>query len=53
MALALRRILTEPALAAGMAAEASRLAPGLGWPVVAGKYLKLADRLLVERLALV
>jgi glycosyltransferase involved in cell wall biosynthesis len=53
MALALRRILTEPALAAGMAAEASRLAPSLGWPVVAGKYLTLADRLLVERPALV
>jgi glycosyltransferase involved in cell wall biosynthesis len=53
MALALTRILTEPALAASMAAEASRLAPGLGWPVVAGKYLQLADRLLVEQTALV
>ena len=53
MALALRRILTRPELAAKMAAEASRLAPSLGWSVVAGKYLQLADRLFTERLALV
>ena len=31
MALALRRVLTRPELAANMAAEASRLAPSLGW----------------------
>ncbi len=37
MALALRRVLTEPELAASMAAEAARLAPSLGWPVVAGR----------------
>ncbi len=53
MARALRRVLTRPELAAGMAAEASRLAPGLGWSVVAGEYLHLANRLLTERLALV
>ena len=53
MARALRRVLTRPELAAKMAAEASRLAPNLGWSVVAGKYLHLADRLLAERLALV
>ncbi len=53
MALALRRILTRPELAANMAAEASRIAPGLGWSVVAEQYLRLADRLLHERLALV
>ena len=53
MALALRRVLTRPELAAKMAAEASRLAPSLGWSVVAGQYLGLADRLLAERLALV
>lgn len=53
MALALRRILTRPELAAKMAAEASRLAPSLGWSVVAGQYLQLADRLFTERLALV
>ena len=53
MALALRRVLTRPELAAKMAAEASRLAPSLGWSVVAGQYLQLADRLFTERLALV
>ncbi len=50
---ALRRVLTRPELAASMAAEASRLAPGLGWSVVAGEYVDLADRLLSERLSLV
>jgi polysaccharide biosynthesis protein PslF len=53
MALALRRVLTRPELAAKMAAEASRLAPSLGWSVVAGEYLRLASGLLAERLALV
>ena len=53
MALALRRVLTRPELAAKMAAEASRLAPSLGWSVVADQYLQLADRLFTERLALV
>ena len=46
MARALRRVLTRPELAAKMAAEASRLAPSLGWSVVAGEYLHLADGLL-------
>ena len=53
MALALRRILTRPELAANMAAEASRLAPSLGWPVIAGEYLELTDHHFAERLALV
>ncbi len=53
MALALRRVLTRPELAANMAAEASRIAPSLGWSVVAEQYLGLANRLLDERLALV
>ncbi len=53
MALALRRVLTRPELAANMAAEASRIAPSLGWSVVASQYLRLANRLLEERLALV
>jgi glycosyltransferase involved in cell wall biosynthesis len=53
MARALRSILTRPELAASMAAEASRLAPGLEWSVVAGEYLDLASSLLGERLALV
>ena len=53
MALALRRVLTRPELAAKMAAEASRLAPSLGWSTIASQYVRLADRLLAERLALV
>lgn len=53
MALALRRVLTRPELAASMAAEASRLAPSLGWSVIAGEYLDEANRLLDERLTLV
>jgi glycosyltransferase involved in cell wall biosynthesis len=53
MALALRRVLTRPELAANMAAEASRIAPSLGWSVVAEQYLRLGNRLLHERLALV
>ena len=53
MARALRSVLTRPELAAKMAAEASRLAPSLGWSVVAGEYLDLANSLLAERLALV
>jgi glycosyltransferase involved in cell wall biosynthesis len=53
MGRALRSVLTRPELAANMAAEASRLAPKLGWSVVAGEYLHLADRLLAERMALV
>jgi glycosyltransferase involved in cell wall biosynthesis len=53
MARALRTVLTRPELAAKMAAEASRLAPSLGWSVVAGEYLRLATCLPEERLALV
>ncbi len=53
MARALRMVLTRPELAANMAAEASRLAPSLGWSVVAGEYLQVANGLISERLALV
>ena len=53
MALALRRVLTRPELAASMAAEASRLAPSLGWSVIASRYLELADDLRGAQLALV
>ena len=53
MAIALRSVLTRPELAAGMAAEASRIAPSLGWSVVAGEYVRLVDHLFAERLALV
>jgi glycosyltransferase involved in cell wall biosynthesis len=53
MALALRRILTRPELAANMAAEASRIAPSLGWATIAGEYLRLADQIMTDRLSLV
>jgi polysaccharide biosynthesis protein PslF len=53
LATALRRILTQPCLAGSMAAEARRLAPAMAWPVVARAYLRLAQRLLIERSALV
>jgi polysaccharide biosynthesis protein PslF len=53
MATALHRVLVEPGLADRMAAEARRLAPALGWPVVAGAYLRLADRLQTGRRVLV
>jgi polysaccharide biosynthesis protein PslF len=53
MALALHRVLTRPELAASMAAEASRIAPSLGWSVIAGRYLELADHLRSARFALV
>jgi glycosyltransferase involved in cell wall biosynthesis len=43
---ALRRVLTEPALAAGMRSEAHRLAPGLLWSAVADQYMGLADAVL-------
>ena len=39
---ALRRVLTEPGLAAGMAAEADRIAPELLWPAVADQYREIA-----------
>ncbi len=51
MAAALRRVLTEPGLAGSMAAEAARLAPSMGWSVVAAAYLDLAARLLEARAA--
>jgi glycosyltransferase involved in cell wall biosynthesis len=53
LALALNRVLTEPALAAAMASEASRLAPSMAWSVVARSYADLAGRLLAARSALV
>jgi glycosyltransferase involved in cell wall biosynthesis len=51
LVLALWRTLTEPGLASDMAAEASRIAPSLGWPVVAESYLDLAGRICAERAA--
>lgn len=50
---ALRRVLTEPRLAGAMAAEARRLAPEMAWPIVANAYLRLAQRVLAQRRALV
>lgn len=51
MARALRTIVTDPAKVAAMAAEASRIAPTLGWPVVARSYLDLADTVRGSRAA--
>ena len=53
LASALLRLLTEPHLAATMAAEALRLAPRMAWPIVANAYLDLAHGLVAERPALV
>jgi glycosyltransferase involved in cell wall biosynthesis len=49
LAAALRRVLTQPDLAASMAAEARRLAPGLAWPAIACQYVALSDALLSGR----
>jgi glycosyltransferase involved in cell wall biosynthesis len=46
LAAALRRILTDPGLLERMAAEAARLAPAMGWPVIAEAYQRLAAQLL-------
>jgi glycosyltransferase involved in cell wall biosynthesis len=46
---AIRSVLTDPGLAASMAAEARRLAPELAWPAVARRYARLADRIVVSR----
>lgn len=50
---ALRSVLTDPALAHRLTAEARRIAPTLGWSVVAAAYLQLASGLVSERAALV
>lgn len=46
---AIRAVLTDPVLAASMAAEARRLAPDLSWSAVARRYAALGDRLVAER----
>ncbi len=53
LAAAIRSVLTDPGLAASMAAEARRLAPGLSWSAVARRYAMLADGLLVARSSVV
>ncbi len=45
---AIRRVLTDPDLAASMAAEARRLAPRLSWATVAQQYRDVATMLLGE-----
>lgn len=52
LVVALRRVLDEPELAGSMAHEARRLAPTMTWSVVAGQYLRLAQRLGSARTAL-
>ena len=49
LASAIRSVLTNPELAATMAAEARRLAPDLSWNAVAGRYQALAGKLLASR----
>ena len=49
MAAALRRVLTEPGLAAHLAAQAARVAPQLLWPAVADRYRALARELVEAR----
>ena len=46
---AIRSVLTDPALAASMEAEARRLAPDLAWPAVARRYGELADVVVASR----
>ena len=53
MVYALRRLLGDSRLNAQMSAEAARIAPSLGWPVVAAAYLDLVGEVLAERPALV
>jgi glycosyltransferase involved in cell wall biosynthesis len=48
---ALRRVLTEPGLATGMAARAVRKAPELLWDAVAMQYRTLAEQLVAAELA--
>jgi glycosyltransferase involved in cell wall biosynthesis len=49
MAAALRRVLSEPGLAARLGAAAAALAPQLLWPAVAERYRTLAGELLEAR----
>ncbi len=49
---AIRRVLTEPGLVESMTAEATRIAPSLNWPTIAGRYHRIASGLLTERAVL-
>jgi glycosyltransferase involved in cell wall biosynthesis len=44
----LRRVLTEPGLAAAMSAQAERIAPQMQWPAVAQQYHALAREVLAS-----
>jgi glycosyltransferase involved in cell wall biosynthesis len=46
---AMRSVLTDPTLAASMAAEARRLAPDLAWSAVALRYIDLANDLIAPQ----
>jgi polysaccharide biosynthesis protein PslF len=52
LANALRRVLTEPDLAADMADEARRIAPRLGWQSVAHRYAHVAAKALAPLAAI-
>jgi glycosyltransferase involved in cell wall biosynthesis len=45
---ALRTLLTDPVLTAGMAQRSRSLAPGLLWPAVADQYIAVGEDLLAE-----
>jgi polysaccharide biosynthesis protein PslF len=49
MAHAIRRVLTEPGLAAEMADRCAGLAPGFDWNTIAGSYRSLAGALIAAR----
>ncbi|CAN5680581.1 glycosyltransferase [soil metagenome] len=53
LAAILHTLLTKPDVADAMAAEATRIAPSMAWPVVAGAYLEISRALLSEHAALV
>ena len=48
---ALRRVLSEPGLAEGMAEQAVRKSPELLWAAVADRYRKIATRLVAAGMA--
>lgn len=49
IAKALRRLLTDDALAGSMRGQAEREAERLAWPAIGAEYLRLAHRVLAER----
>jgi glycosyltransferase involved in cell wall biosynthesis len=51
LGVALRRVLSDPDVAAAMAAEARRLSPELAWSAVARRYVEVVDLLVGARMA--